>query len=164
MSAQDVEKDEDSDGENCEEGSDDKAASDPESDCNSDLEKRTLIMGEPSPSSDPGSESDDAESGSGCSSELAPHEFFESPMCGNSGPPEWQVARKAAALVEILVQNEKQLENHPSLRDYQKHCEWALSRFGIQARSWLLELSHFQEFVYRAKKDLRSHKFIRCAL
>ena len=44
MSAQDVEKDEDSDGESCEEGSDDEAASDPESDCNSPGQVMSLYM------------------------------------------------------------------------------------------------------------------------
>lgn len=87
------------------------------------------------------------------SSEALHNERFQSPMFGNSGPPEWEVSRKASVLVEVLVQNETQLEGHPMLDEYRKHCEWSLARFGCKARAWLLDINHFQEFVYRFKKD-----------
>lgn len=110
-------------------------------------------MGQSSPSSSPGSAGDEGSQSESESSEALRNERFQSPMFGNSGPPEWEVSRKASVLVEVLVQNETQLEGHPMLDEYRKHCEWSLARFGCKARAWLLDINHFQEFVYRFKKD-----------
>ena len=142
------------------EAGDDEAASDEESDASeSELDKKTLIMGEPSPASEP--ESEEAETEAPKEPEAQPEvlrdALFQSPMHGNSGPPEWEVARKAATLVEILVQSKPKLkEMMDEVMKYREHCEWSLSRFGPKARAWLLDIEHFEEFVRRSHKDVRA--------
>lgn len=106
-------------------------------------------------------------------------ELFESPMAGNSGPPLYVIKECCIALMNHLWKthpaimqylgkrtNECPQKNgfprfrHYDLPNYMSHCEWAFSRFGIRASSWLGSQDHFNQWlvVYRAKGSKDSRK------
>lgn len=127
----------------------------------------------PSPERDQANEEADEESSS---SHGGYDCFFESPECGNSGPPRNELIEMCLGLMQYLSQEHPDIMKclggrcecscdrrtrvvkccarcHPSrhfhMVNYMDHCEWSFSRFGIRATSWLSTKEHFARWLKR---------------
>ncbi|CAK8985427.1 30S ribosomal protein S6 [Durusdinium trenchii] len=108
-------------------------------------------LAHPSPERDQANEEADEES----SSSYGGYDcFFESPECGNSGPPRNELIEMCLGLMQYLSQEHPDIMKclggrHFHMVNYMDHCEWSFSRFSIRATSWLSTKEHFARWLKR---------------
>ncbi len=107
-------------------------------DMDSNLSKRTLELGEErSPSSEP--------------KDIRAY-ILDSPIPGKSDRlNDLETHSFCMDLMKHFRDTNSPILNEPCYREYIKHCEWCLRKFGERALTWLIKMHHFKFWLMHQK-------------